>query len=76
MSHTTPDPSANGCPLCSQPNQCAMAQDPQATACWCMHANVDPAALARLPGPERGRRCICPACARAPDGGRGTTAPL
>ena len=23
------------CPLCGEPNQCAMAADPEATECWC-----------------------------------------
>ncbi|PTT39429.1 hypothetical protein DBR23_11165 [Acidovorax sp. HMWF018] len=63
---THPVPSA--CPLCGQPNQCAIAAGLPAESCWCMTQTIDPAALAALPQEARGKVCICAACgAPAPD---------
>ncbi|WP_119966927.1 cysteine-rich CWC family protein [Simplicispira lacusdiani] len=79
MNALLPHPHANTCPACGQPNQCAMAAGADAQDCWCMHTPVSPDALARLPAGERGQRCICPVCARPPDGGSAlgkSTAPL
>ncbi|MDP2770321.1 MAG: cysteine-rich CWC family protein [Giesbergeria sp.] len=71
-------PFATQCPLCSQPNQCAMAHGKPAAECWCMHGGVSPAALASLAPQERGQRCICPSCGQVaqapPDSGK--AAPL
>ena len=58
---------AQQCPLCHQPNQCALAQGRPPEECWCMRTPVAPAALAQIPAAERGQRCICPVCARTPD---------
>jgi hypothetical protein len=60
-----PDPSR--CPLCGQPNRCAMelrrttgqAQGP----CWCTQVDFSPDLLARVPAPARGQACICRGCA-------------
>jgi len=46
------------CPLCGQPNQCALASGQPARSCWCMA----PGALAALPEGLRGQVCICAAC--------------
>jgi hypothetical protein len=54
------------CPCCGQPNQCAVAASGTfATDCWCAGVKIDAAALARVPEAERGRGCLCPACAGA-----------
>jgi hypothetical protein len=60
-----PDPSR--CPLCGQPNRCAM-QAPRAetqahTPCWCTTVKFEPALLAQIPNAARGQACICHACA-------------
>ncbi|MEZ5718808.1 MAG: cysteine-rich CWC family protein [Burkholderiaceae bacterium] len=55
-------PPASQCPLCTQPNQCAMAQGLPAAQCWCMHSTLSTEALASLAPQERGQRCICPSC--------------
>ncbi|WP_081497269.1 cysteine-rich CWC family protein [Acidovorax sp. CF316] len=69
MSHDTLAPSSpSRCPLCGQPNQCAVAAGLPAQECWCMSTPVSPVALARLPAEQRGLACICPECARAPVG--------
>ncbi len=55
------------CPLCAQPNQCAMelekttgqAQPP----CWCTTVNFEVALLAQVPDAARRQACICQACA-------------
>ena len=52
------------CPLCGNNNRCAPAQAGSFEVdCWCMHTPVSRDALARLPDAERGKACICPACA-------------
>jgi hypothetical protein len=62
-----PDPAR--CPLCGQPNRCAMemAREPGAAAspCWCTQAEFASDLLARVPPAVRGRACICAACAAA-----------
>ena len=64
----TPEPAAlstAACPLCGQPNQCAIAAGRPAHSCWCMTAAIPAEALAAIPAAERGKACICPACGRA-----------
>jgi len=58
----------NLCPLCGQPNRCAMeleretgvAQGP----CWCTRVDFGAELLARVPAQARDQACICPSCAR------------
>ncbi len=58
---------ANHCPLCAQPNHCAMelekssgqAQPP----CWCTTVTFDAALLAQIPDAARHTACICQGCA-------------
>ena len=46
---------ATTCPLCGGPNACAPAACGRFDVkCWCTDAKIDPAALARVPGPLRG----------------------
>ncbi|HVL43221.1 MAG TPA: cysteine-rich CWC family protein [Acidovorax sp.] len=52
----------SSCPLCGQPNQCAIAAGRPAASCWCMTQAIDPAALAAVPDGARGQVCICAAC--------------
>ncbi|WP_103045818.1 cysteine-rich CWC family protein [Comamonas faecalis] len=59
------NPEATLCPLCHQPNACAMAAAGAAQHCWCMDAPISRAALARVPHAQRGLACICPRCAQA-----------
>ncbi|WP_309826506.1 cysteine-rich CWC family protein [Paracidovorax wautersii] len=54
------------CPLCGRSNQCAAEAGADPATCWCMTAPIAPAALAALPPAQRGRACLCPACAAAP----------
>ncbi len=51
------------CPLCGEPNGCALAAGRPAESCWCMTADIDPARLAALPEEIRGKYCICAGCA-------------
>ncbi|MDO5626236.1 MAG: cysteine-rich CWC family protein [Pseudomonadota bacterium] len=70
---TSPDsppdtaPDAACCPLCGQPNGCAVqaarASGQPQPSCWCMQAHVSAAQLARVPPAARQRACICAACA-------------
>jgi len=59
-----PDPSR--CPLCGQPNGCAMVRErtsgePQ-PPCWCTRATFSAGLLARIPAAARGKACVCAAC--------------
>lgn len=55
------------CPLCGQPNRCAMqaeqaigqAQPP----CWCTGVEFTPELLAQVPPAARRQACICRTCA-------------
>ncbi|GAB4398544.1 MAG: hypothetical protein OHK0048_10370 [Rhodoferax sp.] len=59
--------SAQRCPLCGGPNDCAMALGQAGTdagkSCWCVQAHFSAELLARVPEAARGRACICPRCA-------------
>ena len=64
-----PEVDPNRCPLCGQPNACAMqaakisGQAPQ--PCWCAHMAFSPELLARVPAQAKHKACICQACAKA-----------
>ncbi|GAC1606327.1 MAG: hypothetical protein NVS3B2_13680 [Ramlibacter sp.] len=60
------DPSR--CPVCGQPNQCAM-ETQKATGlaqlpCWCTHVDISRELLARIAPEQQGLACICARCAR------------
>ncbi|MBC7480557.1 MAG: cysteine-rich CWC family protein [Rhizobacter sp.] len=65
------DPSL--CPVCGQPNQCAMemqrATGLEQKACWCTHVDFSRELLAKIRPELRGLSCICPRCAQS-DAGR------
>lgn len=76
MSHDALAPTGpSQCPLCGQPNQCAVTAGLPIEDCWCMHTPVSPTALARLPAGQRGLTCICPVCAREPTGSAAAAGP-
>ncbi|MGO8697054.1 MAG: cysteine-rich CWC family protein [Limisphaerales bacterium] len=52
------------CPLCGQPNQCALVQG--ANDCWCKHIQIPIRHLMQIPSPHIGNACICQKCAMAP----------
>ena len=55
------------CPICGQPNACAMAaQGGSQQPCWCVTATFSSEVMALVPALDRGRRCICAACAARP----------
>ncbi|MBP9906936.1 MAG: cysteine-rich CWC family protein [Rhodoferax sp.] len=64
-----PDYSPELCPLCGQPNQCAVEigrvcgelQGP----CWCAQTQFSAELLKRIPPDARGVACLCPACVQA-----------
>lgn len=59
----------NLCPLCQQPNQCAMEVEQaigvKQPPCWCSQAKFEAALLSRIPEHARGKACLCNACAQA-----------
>ncbi|PIQ56205.1 MAG: hypothetical protein COW02_01480 [Comamonadaceae bacterium CG12_big_fil_rev_8_21_14_0_65_59_15] len=74
MKASSPNPPQHLCPLCGQPNQCAMharqsggvAQEP----CWCTQVKMGADLLNRVPKTARGKVCVCEACARAANSAR------
>ncbi|MBC7617962.1 MAG: cysteine-rich CWC family protein [Candidatus Saccharibacteria bacterium] len=55
------------CPLCGQPNRCAMEQARSTgqaqPPCWCWSAVMPSATLAGIPAQAINQACICAACA-------------
>jgi len=58
---------ATRCPLCGEPNRCAMelerATGQSQPPCWCMQAGFGNAPLASLPPAVLDRACLCARCA-------------
>ncbi len=55
------------CPICGQPNACAMAaKDGSQQPCWCVNATFSSDVLALVPAEARGLRCVCATCAARP----------
>ncbi len=55
------------CPLCAQPNHCAMATNgcsTAGTACWCADVTIARAVLEKVPADAVGRACVCADCAK------------
>jgi hypothetical protein len=54
------------CPLCGEPNACALASGSGASPseCWCAAQRFDARLLARLAPASLGRACICRRCQR------------
>lgn len=52
------------CPLCGQPNACAMARPGQAASgpCWCTLVKFTADLLKQVPEAARNKACICAAC--------------
>lgn len=72
---------ATHCPLCGQPNRCAMELEKDTgvkqPACWCTQVDFSAELLRALPVEAQGAACICAACAvksaaRAAAGGDST----
>jgi hypothetical protein len=55
------------CPLCGQPNACALAAAPESepSECWCASRCFAVPLLARVPPASVGRACICRRCQAA-----------
>ncbi|WP_027094047.1 cysteine-rich CWC family protein [Cohnella thermotolerans] len=51
------------CPLCGQPNGCALTEGRPIEACWCVQATVPEDVLKRIPPERRLKACVCPSCA-------------
>jgi hypothetical protein len=50
------------CPLCGQPNICAMAADPNAAKCWCGDLEFPQELLDQVPEKAVHQACICQDC--------------
>ena len=60
---------ARNCPLCGQPNQCAMeierATGIKQPPCWCTKTQFSAELLNKVPEAARGIACLCAACVTA-----------
>jgi hypothetical protein len=65
---SAPAPDPNACPLCGQPNRCAMELERETgvkqSPCWCTQVAFSAELLSRIPPGSRSVACICPDCAR------------
>ena len=52
------------CPLCGEPNQCAIAADPNAKNCWCESVIFPEELLAKVPEKAVRKACVCQNCLR------------
>lgn len=50
------------CPLCGEPNQCAMAADLNAKSCWCEAVEFPEGLLALIPEKAIRKSCVCKKC--------------
>ena len=50
------------CPLCGQPNDCAVVADPNATECWCEEVEFPQYLLDQVPDDAVRKTCICQSC--------------
>lgn len=54
------------CPLCREPNRCAMAGEAdEVSGCWCTVASFPSELLAAVPAGAQGKACICQRCVAA-----------
>jgi hypothetical protein len=54
----------NICPLCGKPNGCARTNAATLDVeCWCIHAKISEATLARVPATLKDKACLCVSCA-------------
>jgi hypothetical protein len=58
------DPDATLCPLCGEPNACALAAGQR--HCWCFEVEVSEAARVRAAKLVGERVCVCRRCGTAP----------
>lgn len=58
---------ADTCPVCGQPNACAVSACGRFDAdCWCAQVAISPQALARVPVALKNKACLCQRCAQGP----------
>ncbi|MCB8746131.1 cysteine-rich CWC family protein [Rhodoferax sp. U2-2l] len=71
MPHQAPPPAPQPglCPICGQPNACAMEAERvtgvKQPPCWCTTASFSPSLLDRIPAAARHTACVCAACVAA-----------
>ena len=57
------------CPICQEPNFCAMetakASGTKPQRCWCMDAVITPEVMDLVPDQAKGKACVCAKCASA-----------
>lgn len=75
MTPNAPEIDPARCPLCGEPNRCAMELERETGQkqgpCWCVGATFGPELLQRVPAAAAGQACICARCAAAAAGPHG-----
>ncbi|HEY3333536.1 MAG TPA: cysteine-rich CWC family protein [Capsulimonadaceae bacterium] len=59
-----PAPDKKRCPLCGEPNRCAMSNATGDEMCWCFEVPVDIKLIEALPLEVKNVACLCEACLR------------
>ena len=59
---TRPKIDTSICPLCGQPNDCAMTADPKTTRCWCKDLEFPRELFDLIPENALHQTCICRDC--------------
>ncbi|MDF2938946.1 MAG: hypothetical protein K0Q90_4319 [Paenibacillaceae bacterium] len=62
MTHAHSHADGGFCPLCGQPNGCAIPAGEDPYDCWCMTARIPQDLRDRVPADRRGKACICRNC--------------
>jgi hypothetical protein len=67
---TPPNVEPSLCPLCGQPNRCAMEIERETGQkqgpCWCTQVDFGAELLAKVPAHKQRMACICETCAKKP----------
>lgn len=50
------------CPICNEPNNCAMEVDKTAADCWCFQTYFPKELLQAVPPELKDKACICRKC--------------
>ncbi|MCP3907017.1 MAG: cysteine-rich CWC family protein [Oceanicoccus sp.] len=53
------------CPICGEANGCAIANNAEASNCWCMEVNIPEELIEQANQRGDMKRCICQACAES-----------
>lgn len=50
------------CPICGEPNNCAIANGLNPEECWCMKVNFPKEIFDKIPKDKKNKACVCKKC--------------